>query len=162
MSFEISKFQGVAANLAVGGETCDLAQAGAFSMQKKPDTEITPLLQKIEAMSIAEIDRLMAELQEVKSYLQSEKERIEQEMIRFKNLTQKAALTTKIIFDAVSQWHPACGKQISNASEVTAASAENNTSTFGKSLHHSRGDTSKLGQAAHATNGTQSRSNLST
>jgi hypothetical protein len=104
----------------------------------------------------------MAELQEVKRYLQSERERIEQEMLRLENLTQKAVLTTKIIFDAVSQWHPACGKQISKASEVTAASAGNNSGTFGKSLHRSRGDTSNLDQAAHATNGVQSRSNLST
>ena len=34
-------------------------------------------------MSIAEIDGLMAELQEAKSYLQSEGERIERETVRY-------------------------------------------------------------------------------
>jgi hypothetical protein len=45
----------------------------------------------------------MAELQEAKSYLQSEGERIEREIVRYTNLTQMASFTAKIIFDAISQ-----------------------------------------------------------
>jgi hypothetical protein len=96
-------------------------------------------------MSIAEIDRLMAELQEAKSYLQSEGERIERETVRYTNLTQMASFTAKIIFDAISQWHPASNQQ--NASEVTAASTEDD-------IHRSQWDTSELSQETDATEGT--------
>ena len=117
------------------------------------DTEIAPLIQKVGAASIVEIDRLIAELQEAKSYLLSEGERIEKEMVRYANLTQMALASAKIIFDAVSQWHPARKQQ--NASEVTAASTEQDIGAFGKSPHHSQWDTSELGQAADAAKGMQ-------
>ena len=81
-------------------------------------------VQKAEATSIAEIDRLLAELEEAKNYLQSEGKRIELEMARYTNLTQMTSLTAKIISDAVSQWHPARSQQKSNAAEATAASTE--------------------------------------
>jgi hypothetical protein len=68
------------------------------STQTETGTEIAPLIQQIGDMSIAEIDRLMAELQEAKSYLQSEGERIERETVRYTNLTQMASFTAKIIF----------------------------------------------------------------
>ena len=93
--------------------------------QAEADTEMIPsLIEKVGATTIAEIDRLTAELQEAKSYLQSEGERIEQDTVRYTNLAEMALFTTKIIFDAVSQWHPASNQQ--NTSEVTAASTENN------------------------------------
>jgi hypothetical protein len=63
-----------------------------------------------------------------------------------------ASATTKIISDAVSQWHPASNQQ--NASEVTAASTQDDIGAFRKSHHHSQRDTSELGQEADATEGT--------
>jgi hypothetical protein len=62
------------------------------------DTEIAPLIQKVGAASIAE-HRLIAELQEAKSYLLSEGERIEKEVVRYANLTQMALASAMIIFD---------------------------------------------------------------
>jgi hypothetical protein len=80
----------------------------------------------------------MAELQEARNYLLSEGERIEQETIRYANLTQMASDTAKIIVDAVSQWHPASNQRKSNASEVTATSTEDNIGAFRKSHDHSQ------------------------
>jgi hypothetical protein len=80
--------------------------------------------------------------------LQSEGERIERETVRYTNLTQTASFTAKIIFDAISQWHPASNQQ--NASEVTAASTKDDIGAFGKSHHRSQWDTSELGQEAEA------------
>jgi hypothetical protein len=137
--------------LVAEGEVCDVAHADV-STQTETGTEIAPLIQQIGDTSIAEIDRLIAELQEAKSYLQSEGERIEREMVRYTNLTQMASFTAKIIFDAISQWHPASNQQ--NASEVTAASTEDDMGAFGKSHHRSQWDTSELGQEADATEGT--------
>ena len=141
MKLEMTNFRALAANLVAEGEVCDLAHADV-STQTETGTEIAPLIQQIGDTSIAEIDRLMAELQEAKSYLQSEGERIEREMVRYTNLTQMASFTAKIILDAISQWHPASNQQ--NASEVTAASTDNG----------SRWDTSELSQQTDATEGT--------
>jgi hypothetical protein len=126
MKLEMTNFQSVAENLVPEGEVCDLAPAKLL-MQTEADTEIAPLVQKIGSTSVAEIDRLMAELQLAREFLQSEGERVEQETVRYANLAQAASVTTKIILDAVSQWHPAYNQQkTSNASEVTAPSTENN------------------------------------
>ena len=157
MKPEMTNFRALAANLVAEGEVCDLTQADV-STQTETGTEIAPLIQQIGDMSIAEIDRLMAELQEAKSYLQSEGERIEREMVRYTNLTQMASFTAKIIFDAISQWHPASNQQ--NASEVTAASTEDDMGAFGKSHHRSQWDTSELGQEADATEGTLMHANV--
>ena len=153
MKLEMTNFRAMAANLVAEGEVCDLAQADV-STQTETGTEIAPLIQQIGDTSIAEIDRLIAELQEAKSYLQSEGERIEREMVRYTNLTQMASFTAKIIFDAISQWHPASNQQKPSASEVTAASTESNMGAFGKSHHRSQWHTSELGQEADATEGT--------
>jgi rhamnose utilization protein RhaD (predicted bifunctional aldolase and dehydrogenase) len=150
MKFEMSNFQALAANLPVQGEVCDLPYA-KLSTQAEADMEMPSLIVKVGATTIAEIDRLIAELQEAKNYLQSEGKRIEQETVRYTNLAQMALFTAKIIFDAVSQWHPASNQQ--NASDVTAASTENDISAFVKS-HHGQSDVSELGQAADAIEGT--------
>ena len=159
MKLEMTNFRAVAANLVAEGEVCDVAHADV-STQTETGTEIAPLIQQIGDTSIAEIDRLMAELQEAKSYLQSEGERIEREMVRYTNLTQMASFTAKIIFDAISQWHPASNQQ--NASEITAASTEDDIGAFRKSNHHSHRDMPEVGQAADAPKGRNHSSSFST
>jgi hypothetical protein len=151
MKLEMTNFRAMAANLVAEGEVCDVAHADV-STQTETGTEIAPLIQQIGDTSIAEIDRLIAELQEAKSYLQSEGERIEREMVRYTNLTQMASFTVKIIFDAISQWHPASNQQ--NASEVMAASTEDDVGAFRKSHHPRQSDTSEPDQAADLTEGT--------
>jgi len=135
MKFDITNFQTIAPNLPVEGEVCDLAHA-EVSTPPETDTEIAALVQQVGATSIAEIDRLIAELQEVKNHLQSEADRVEREIVRYTKLTQMASFTAKIIFDAISQWHPASDQQKTSASEVAAASAEDNIGAFRKSHHH--------------------------
>ena len=84
-------------------------------------TEIVPLIQKIGAASIEEIDRLFGELQLAKELLQSELERVEQEVVRFTDLAQMASVTTKIIVDAMAQWRPASNQQTAKASDKAAS-----------------------------------------
>ena len=129
MKVDITSFQAEAASLAVDGEVCDLAPT-RVSTQTETDTEIAAFIEKVRAMSVAEIDRLMAELQDAKNYLLSERERIERETVRYANLTLMASATTKIISDAVSQWHPASNQQ--NISEVAAASTDEGISALRK------------------------------
>src|SRR5262245_42726451 len=122
---EKSPPESVAANTEIKQEICELAHAER-SAPAETDAEIATLIQKVEATSIAEIDRLLAELEDAKNHLQSEEKRIEQEVARYTNLTQMTSLTAKIISDAVSQWHPARNQPKSNPPEVTAASTEAN------------------------------------
>jgi hypothetical protein len=118
----MTDFQGFAASLAVEGEVCDLPNAKPW--MQAADSETTPLIQELGATSTSEIERLITELQEAKDHLQSERERIEQEVLRYTSLAQMASTTAKIISDAVSQWHPARNGQKSNTSEAVAASSQ--------------------------------------
>jgi hypothetical protein len=104
-----------------------------LSAQAAADAETAPLIQKVGATSIAEIDRVLAELEQAKDHLQSERERIEREVARYTNLTQLTSVTTKIIFDAVSQLYRPGNQQKANAFETTAASTQddNGTRTMG-------------------------------
>jgi putative protein kinase ArgK-like GTPase of G3E family len=131
MKLEIASFQAVAANLVAEGEVCDLANETP-STQTETDPGIAPLIPELGARSIEEIDRLMAKVQDARDYLQSEGERIEQETVRYANLTQLASVTAKIVLDAISQWHPARDQQQSNAAEVTATSPEDSIGAFSK------------------------------
>src|SRR5262245_56136194 len=74
MKPEMNDFHAFAANLVVEGEVRDLPLA-KLSMQAAHE-EMVPLIQELEATPTAEIERLIAELQEAKDHLQSERERM--------------------------------------------------------------------------------------
>jgi hypothetical protein len=95
----------------VEGEIRDLVRAEELSQSKPPSEigaeprdKIVPLIQKIVAPSIAEFERLIAELQEARTYLRSESERIQREAARYIELSQTATETVKIISGAVGEW----------------------------------------------------------
>jgi hypothetical protein len=113
-------------------ESRDRVQIESPSTPKtETDSDIAPPIQKVGATSIAEIEKLMVELQEVKNFLQSEGERIQQETARYMSLTQMASSSVKIIFDTVSGWreagHPIRNQSRSREFEITRSPAEDNT-----------------------------------
>jgi hypothetical protein len=114
---------------AIESESRNLVQAEAPSTPKpETDVEIAPLIQKVGASSIAEIENLIEELQEARDFLQSEGERIERETAHYTNLTQMASASVKIIFDTVAGWREA-GHPLRNQSsefEITPSLAEDN------------------------------------
>jgi hypothetical protein len=126
MKPEMTDFHAFAANLIAEGEVCDLPHAKPMQAAHE---EMVPLIQELEATPTAEIERLIAELQEAKDHLQSERKRIEQETSRYASLTQMASTTARIISDAVAQWHPQKSKTI----KAARASIENDigVSTIG-------------------------------
>ena len=71
------------------------------------DDKIVPLISKIAATSLAELERLIGELLEARTYLRSEGERIQGETARYTRLSQTASESVKIISDAVSEWRKA-------------------------------------------------------
>ena len=95
----------------VEGEIRDLVRAEELSQSKPPSEigaeprdKIVPLIQKIVAPSIAEFEKLIGELQEARTYLQSEGERIQREADRYIQLSQTASESVKIISGAVGEW----------------------------------------------------------
>ena len=109
------------------GDVCDLACAKPAT-QPETDTEIAPIIQKLGATSIADIDNLVSELQEARDYLQSEGERIRAETVRYISLTEAASASVKIIFDAIRAWrtadHSAHNQSQASAFETTDAVIE--------------------------------------
>jgi len=56
------------------------------------------------ATSIADIERLMEELQAARDYLQSEGERVRQVNARYAHLAQTASASVKIIAESIGKW----------------------------------------------------------
>ena len=127
MKLEMTNFQAVAANLVAEGDVCDLACAKPAT-QPETDTEIAPIIQKLGATSIADIDNLVSELQEARDYLQSDGERIRAEVARYTALTGAASASVKIIFDALRAWRKedrsAHNQSQASAFEITNAVVE--------------------------------------
>lgn len=65
---------------------------------------IEALVQKVGAPSIAEIEKLIGDLQAARSYLELESERIQQEMTRYAHLNHTASASVKIITESLGQW----------------------------------------------------------
>ena len=115
-------------------ENRDLVHVEASSTPKtETDADVAPLIRKVGATSIAEIEKLIGELQATKNFLQSEADRIEREMARYMNLTQMASASVKIISDTVARWreagHPLRDHSRPPQFDLTLAPAEDNTNS---------------------------------
>jgi hypothetical protein len=105
---------------AIESETRELIHAEAPSTRPTvTDAEIAPLIERIGATSIVEIEKLVGELQEAKNFLQSEGERIQRETARYTNLAQTASSSVEIIFVTVRGWREA-GRPVDNQSKSSA------------------------------------------
>jgi hypothetical protein len=98
--------------------------------------EIAPLVQQVGATSIAEIEKMIGELQEAKDFLQSEGERVQRETEQYTTLTQMASASVKIISDTVAKWREAGRRPLRNHStstqfEVTPFPPEDGTGSEG-------------------------------
>src|SRR6266446_880074 len=121
---------------AIENETRELILANAPSKCPiETDAEISPLIEKIGATSIAEIEKQIGELQEAKNFLQSEGERVRREAANYTNLTQMALASVKIISDTVARWreagHPLPNQPRSGEFEVPPSPAEDVTGLVG-------------------------------
>ena len=65
---------------------------------------IGELVQKVGATSLAEIERLISDLQAARSYLKAEGDRLQQEMTRYAHLSDTASASLKIITESLGQW----------------------------------------------------------
>jgi hypothetical protein len=63
-----------------------------------------------------------------------------------RSLLRWLTFTAKIIFDAISQWHPAINRQKPSASEATVASTEDDMGVLEKDHHQGQRHTSEVGR----------------
>jgi hypothetical protein len=67
----------------------------------QPDRPPCSIIQGVSGASVAEIDRLIAELHSLREYLVNEGQRIQRELIEYSRLNQGAIESTKIIADTL-------------------------------------------------------------
>ncbi len=70
---------------------------------------INALIQKVSGTSVQEIDKLIAELQGLRNYLQNEGERVQREIMNYAQLSQATTNSTKVIAESMAQWKSASG-----------------------------------------------------
>ena len=85
------------------GVRSDRLTDGLAGLKPQPDMvgdvnqSIGALIDKVSATSIAEIEKLISDLQTVRNYLKAEGDRIQQEMARYAHLSDTASASVKII-----------------------------------------------------------------
>lgn len=67
-------------------------------------TNITSLLDRVSGSSVSEIDSLIADLRNVRDFLQTEGERVQREITSYAQLSQVAMTSVKIIGESMTQW----------------------------------------------------------
>jgi hypothetical protein len=77
-----------------------------------PDNEVSvdtigALLRKVGSASISGMEKLISELEEARSFLKNEGERIQREAARYASLTQTADASVKIISESLRDWRTA-------------------------------------------------------
>lgn len=67
---------------------------------------LSTLIERVSAATVVEIDRVIGELQNIRSLLHSEGDRVRREITGYAGLSQSAVSTMKVIADTLSQLKP--------------------------------------------------------
>lgn len=88
--------------------------AGMTNSDPAPDTSaeatvssVNSLIQRVAGTSLAEIERLITELEGLRDLLHSEGQRVQREISGYAQLSQAAMKSTRIISENVAQWKKA-------------------------------------------------------
>jgi len=92
-------------SVIVRGEVYASTKARSEPAAELNNDTIGPLVEKVGAVSIAELEKSITELQAARSYLQSESERIQRELTQYAHLSDTASAFGRTILQSVSQWH---------------------------------------------------------
>jgi hypothetical protein len=102
----------------LGKSAADTSNGAAVSKavaESTPEVEGIPVIARIAAASLAEIDKLIDDLQDSRNYLQAEAERIQREAARYTDLSKGALEAAKIITSHLGDW-----RKVKPAAEATA------------------------------------------
>lgn len=67
---------------------------------------VNTLIERVSVVSIAEVDRVISELQSIRDMLRNEGERVRRELTGYSGLSQSAVASMKVIADTLSQFKP--------------------------------------------------------
>ena len=67
---------------------------------------LNSLIERVSGATVTEIDRVIAELQAIRSRLQTEGDRVRREITGYAGLSQSSVATMKVIADTISQLKP--------------------------------------------------------
>src|SRR6266568_4450658 len=65
---------------------------------------LNSVIERVSGTSVMEIDKLIAELQTLRDYLQNEGQRVQREVAEYAHMSQAATKSTKIIAESLAQW----------------------------------------------------------
>jgi hypothetical protein len=96
----------------VEGEIRELIRRDVSHLRKpQPETggepgvgNLNSLIQRVSGTSVLEIEKLIAELQTLRDYLQNEGQRVQREIAEYAHMSQAATKSTKIIAESLAQW----------------------------------------------------------
>ena len=79
-----------------------------LTRRRRPASDnVSSLVQNLGAPSIDELEKIIGELQQARTYLKSESERIERETVGYTELSQTAMESVRIIAETVGEWRKA-------------------------------------------------------
>jgi hypothetical protein len=88
----------------------DQSSASNSSADAAPEIgsdNVSSLIQNLGSPSIDELEKIIGELQQARTYLKSESERIERETVGYTELSQTAMESVRIIAETVGEWRKA-------------------------------------------------------
>jgi hypothetical protein len=94
---------------------CDLVPADPSSASNSSadaapeigSDNVSSLIQNLASPSIDELEKIIGDLQQARTYLKSESERIERETVGYTELSQTAMESVRIIAETVGEWRKA-------------------------------------------------------
>jgi len=94
----------------VEGEIRELVRRDVAQL-RKPESggelgvvNLNSLIQRVSGTSVLEIEKLIAELQTLRDFLQNEGQRVQREITDYAHMSQAATKSTKIIAESLAQW----------------------------------------------------------
>jgi hypothetical protein len=84
-----------------------LATARPASGGEADMSNLSSLIQRVSAVSVQEIEKLIGELQELRDFLMNEGQRIQREITEYVHMSQAATKSTEVIAESLAQWKQA-------------------------------------------------------
>jgi PleD family two-component response regulator len=94
----------------VEGEIRELIRRDVAQLRKPESTgemgvsNLNALIQRVSGTSVLKIEKLIAELQRLRDYLQHEGQRVQREITEYAHMSQAATKSTRIIAESLAQW----------------------------------------------------------
>ncbi|UGV25428.1 hypothetical protein E0H22_06865 [Rhodopseudomonas boonkerdii] len=92
---------------AANGSTAETAAASEASLDSSAEAtvnSVNSLIQRVAGTSLAEIEKLIGELESLRDLLHAEGQRVQREISGYAQLSQAAMKSTRLIADNVAQW----------------------------------------------------------